>query len=150
MSVQTIRVVIAGALLLHGIAHAIGLGALLAQSLRGLSTSWVAVRSWLFPTLSTNTAATAAVPFWIVPTIGFIASSASFWGILVPSGWWRQLALAGSIASILGIALFSGSWPGSPNSERSILNTSIALIMNIVILVAQLWLHWPSEVLFGK
>lgn len=149
-SANIIRVLIAGALLVHGVAHAIALGALIAQSLGGPSVSRVAIRSWLLPSLPPNTAAIMAIPFWIVSTIGFLAASMSFWGILVPGEAWSQLAVAAAIVSVLGIVLFSGIWPGSPNRLRSILNTFVALTMNIAILVTQLWLHWPPQAMFGE
>jgi len=150
LSANFIRVLIAGALLAHGIAHAVAVIALGAQSLGGPTASRVSVRSWLFASLSLNTIAAVALPFWILSTFGFLAAAMSFWGILVPGDAWRQLAIAGAIVSILGIVLFSGIWPGSLNQPSSILNTFVALVMNIVILDTQLWLHWPPQVMFGK
>ena len=150
MSAGTIRVLIGGALFVHGLAHAMAMGALLAQSLGRRSSSWVSVRSWLFPSLSAQAAATRASPFWLLSTLGFLAASMSFWGVLVPGDIWRQLALGSSIVSILGIAVFSGIWPGSPNPGRSILNTLVALVMNLAVLVTQLGLHWPPQAMFGK
>ena len=147
---KAIRELIAGALLIHGIAHVIALGGLVAQCLRGPSASRVAVRSWLLPSLSPKAAATAGIPFWILSAMGFLAASASFWGILVPDEVWRQLAVASAIISILGIALFFGTWPGSPNQLRSMLNTCVALAMDVAILVTQLWLRWPPQTMFGK
>ncbi len=55
LSARAIRVLIAGALFLHGIAHALALRALARQSLSAAPASWVAVRSWLFPTASPST-----------------------------------------------------------------------------------------------
>lgn len=74
--------------------------------------------------------------------IGFVAAAMSFWGILVPGDAWRQLALASSIVSILGITFFFGTWPT--------FNTLAALAMNTAVLVTQLWLHWPPRTMFGK
>lgn len=150
LSTQTIRVLIAGALLIHGIAHAIALGTLFSQAIQGPSRSKIAVRSWMLPTLSPRTAATAALPFWLLSTPGFLAAAASFLGVLVAGGAWRWLAVAGAIVSVLGIAFLSGNWPGSPGRQRSILNTFVALAMNTAILVALLWLGWPPQALFGR
>jgi hypothetical protein len=144
LTAQTIRILVTAALLLHGIAHAIALGALVLQSLGGRSKSQVAVRSWLFPSTSANTAAAIAVPFWMVSTLGFLAAAMSYWGFLVGGEAWRQIAVGAAIVSSLGIALLSGIWPGSPNRQRSILNTSIAMVMNLAILITQLWLQWPQ------
>jgi hypothetical protein len=54
------------------------------------------------------------------------------------------------MVSALGIAGFSGIWPGSPNRRRSMLNTAVAMAMNAVILVALLVLGWPAPAMFGR
>jgi hypothetical protein len=45
---ESVRIVLFGMLILHGIAHAIALFAVVAQSLSGLSDSRVTLTSWLF------------------------------------------------------------------------------------------------------
>lgn len=150
VSLQIVRVLIAGALLLHGIAHAIALAAVVAQSLRGTSASRIPIRCWLLASLRPKTAAMLALPFWTFSTATFLASSASFWGMILSGLAWRHLALVGSAVSTAGIVFFSGAWPGSPNPRRSALNTAIALVMNLVILVCLLWLGWPPVAMFGK
>jgi len=142
LSAQTIKLFIAGVLLLHGLGHVGALGALVAQG-RVVSTgSWLRARSWLFPSLAASVATTVASIFWVLSTIGFVAAAMSFWGVLVPGDAWRQLAVASSIVSALGIVLFFGTWPT--------FNTLAALAVNIAVLVTQLWLHWPPQVMFGK
>ena len=142
MSAQTIKLFIAGVLLLHGLGHVGALGALVAQG-RVVSTgSWLRARSWPFPSLAVPVATTVASIFWVLSTIGFVAAAMSFWGVLVPGDAWRQLALASSIVSALGILLFFGIWPT--------FNTFAALAVNIAVLVTQLWLHWPPQAMFGK
>lgn len=128
MSTQTIKVLIAGALLVHGLGHLTGFV--------------LPARSWLFPSLAPPAARTVASIFWVLSTIGFVAASMSFWGILVPGDAWRPLAVASAIVSILGIALFIGTWPT--------FNTLAALGVNIAVLVALIWLHWPPQAMFGK
>ena len=128
--------------MLHGLGHVGALGALVAQG-RVVSTgSWLRARSWLFPSLAVPVATTVASVFWVLSTIGFVAAAMSFWGVLVPGDAWRQLALASSIVSALGIVLFFGTWPT--------FNTLAALAVNIAVLVTQLWLHWPPQAMFGK
>lgn len=133
---QIIKLVIFGALLVHGIAHMGALGGLIwiAYSPGTNTSGWLPARSWLFPSLSALAATTVASIFWIVSLLGFIAVALSFWGILVPGDVWRPLAIASAIVSTLGIALFFGTWPT--------FNTVAALGMNIVaVLVALLWPH---------
>ncbi len=149
MSANILRIIIAGGLLLHGIAHGIALLALLRQALTGPPANRPEARTWVSHRLSPKTAASVALPFWAVATFCFFAASVAFWGLLSSLDW-RQIALVGAIVGTLGIAIFPSPWPGSPNSQRSLLNTSIALAVNVVILATQLWLHWPPVASFGK
>jgi hypothetical protein len=142
--------VIAGALLLHGLAHAIALAGLVAQSVAGPADSRITVRSWFFPALQPKASAWLAVPLWAGSTLAFLFAAISFWGLVGWGAAWRQIAVAGALASTLGVAVFTGQWPGSPNPRRSQLNTSVGLAMNAVILITQLWLGWPPLAIFGK
>jgi hypothetical protein len=144
MSNQIIRQIIAGMLFLHGLAHVGPLAVYLWIRYRpGEDTGgWLASRSWLLPSLSATIATAVASAFWALSLIGFIGAALSFWGVLVPSVVWRQLAVASSIVSILGIVVFFGTWP--------IFNTIAALGVNVAVLVTQLWLHWPPPTMFGK
>ena len=150
MSPQFIKILIAGALFVHGLAHARAFGALLAQSLGFFTKSWVPVRSWLFPSLAAPLPSAVAGIFWLLSAAGFLAASLSVWRIFVPGDTWRQLAIASAIISILGTTFFSGIWPGSPGVRRSAFNTAIASTMDAAVLVTLLWLRWPSETMFGK
>ena len=60
------------------------------------------------------------------------------------------IAVGSAIASIVGIALLAGTWPGSPTELRSMLNTGIAMAMNAAVLLALLWQRWPAQEMFGK
>lgn len=120
MSEQTIRILIAGALLVHGIGHTLGF--------------WMPVRSWLLAGLSEPSRRTISSIFWILSAVGFIAASLGFWGILIPSDGWKIIAIATSIISLTGLILFIGNWP--------FFNTVGAIGLNILILVSLLWIHW--------
>lgn len=131
---EIVELVIAGALLAHGIGHGGALGALIwiGRSPRTDTGGWRAARSWLLPSLSAPAATTVACTFWTVALLGFVATALSFWGVLVPGEVWRPLAVASAIISTLGIALFFGTWPR--------VNTVAALGMDIVaVLVALAW-----------
>jgi hypothetical protein len=144
MSDQTIRFLVCGALLLHGLGHGGALGALIwIERKPGTDTGgWKPARSWLFPSLPARVALAAAGIFWLLSAIGFIAASASFWGVIVPADMWRQLAVASAIVSTLGMVLFLGIWPA--------FNALASFAVNITVLVTQFWLHWPSRDLFGN
>jgi hypothetical protein len=144
MSDQTIKLIAAGALLLHGIGHGGALGALAwIQLSPGSGTgAWNAARSWLVPALSGDTATILASAFWIASLVGFVIAAMSFWGVVVPGDVWRPLAVASALVSAAGIVLFFGTWP--------MFNTLAALGMNVAVLVAVLWLRWPTEAMLGR
>lgn len=145
MSLSIRRVVVAGALGLHTIAHAGALASLLRQAL-GAAPEFAA-RSWLLPDAPASIAAAIAGPFWLVAAVAFATAALSFWGFAVPVVGWRELAVCGAVASILGLAVLSGHWPGSPDAFYSTLNVAVALAMNLVILGSLLWFRWrPREV----
>ncbi len=150
LSPSVLKIIIVVALAAHGIAHAIALGGLIGQSAGGASASQVAVRSWLLPGLGPNAAAAVAIPLWLVATVGFVVAALSFWGVFVPNAPWRQIAVASAIASLVGVIFLAGIWPGSPTEPRSMLNSGIAVTMNVAVLLTLLWLHWPEQAVFGK
>jgi hypothetical protein len=128
MSTQTIRILIAGALLVHGIGHTLGI--------------WKPARSLPFLDMSQSTLGLAGGVIWVLVAIGFLASFMSFYGILLPAGWWRPLAIVFAVISLAGLILFGRSWP--------IFNLIGAYAMNIATLVALLWLHWPTFEMFNR
>ena len=144
MSDQMIKLVIAGALLLHGLGHGGALGALVWIGARpGTDTGgWQAARSWLATGLPAGTATTVASAFWIASLIGFAVAALGFWGIGLPGDAWRPLAAVSALVSMVGIVLFFGTWP--------MFNTIAALAVNVAVLVALLALRWPPETMFGR
>jgi len=128
MSTNTVRILIAGALLIHGVGHILGF--------------WMPARSWLMPNAGEPLMRTLSSILWLLAAVGFILSCLGFLGVVVPADWWRPLAVAFALVSLLGLAIFWGTWPA--------FNTIGALTMNIAILVTQLWLRWPPADMFGK
>jgi hypothetical protein len=150
MSPNTIKIVITAVLVLHGFAHGRALLTLLADVFGIGSRAWLPARSWLFPSLARRLSAGIASAFWLPATLGFFASALFFWGTLEPGAAWRQVAIAASIISTLGIGLYPETWPGAPTKKMGNLDTIIAVVMNIAILLALLWLKWPPYDMFGK
>jgi hypothetical protein len=150
LSPELIRVLIAAALLLHGVAHGKAFFELLRDAAASGNRATVPVRSWLRPSLSRRTVALLASPFWLVSAFGFIVASLSFWGILETGNVWRQTAAVSCAVSTLGLILFCGVWPGVPNRRLSALDVAIAMVMNAGIVVLLLAAGWPPEAMFGK
>jgi hypothetical protein len=141
MSPQLIKIIIPLVFLLHGLGHGGAIGALISID-RGLSSGkWLSARSWLFPNLPARTAKAVAITFWGLSLLGFVAAALSFWGILVPVEWWRQLALIFASISFIGIVVFWGRWP--------MFNTLAAQAVNLAVILTQLWFHWPPMGMAG-
>lgn len=139
---EIIKILITGILFLQGLTHGVAFFALIKDATRSEGQPSVPVRSWLLPSLAPRAAAWIASIFWLLATIGFIAAALSFWETLLPDDAWRQLAGASTLISTLGIALFSGIWPGAPSRRLSNIDTAAALAINAVILVLLL-AGWP-------
>lgn len=78
MSDETLKLFIAGALLLHGLGHLGAMGALIALD-RGIAGgAWRPARVWLIPSLPAPTAKIIANTFWILSALGFVAAALSF------------------------------------------------------------------------
>jgi hypothetical protein len=136
VSDQTLRIVVAVVIALHGLGHGGALAALAWISWRPDSNTgaWTAARSWLLPSLSSGTATVIACTFWTVALVGFLAAVLSYLGILLPGEAWRPLAIGSAIVSTGGIVLFFGNWP--------LFNTVAALGVNVVVLVALVGMAW--------
>jgi hypothetical protein len=135
-------------LLLQAFSHGVAFYALIKDAMRREGQPLVPVRSWLLPSLAPRVAASIASVFWLLATIGFAATGLTFWGASIPGAAWTQLAAASALTSMLGIALFSGIWPGAPTRKLSKIDTIIALAIDAAILIL-LVAGWLPGTLFG-
>jgi hypothetical protein len=128
MSTQTIRILIAGALFVHGIGHTLGI--------------WKPARSLFFLKVPEPTLKLVGGIIWILIAVGFVASAMSFYGILFPVNWWRLLASVFAVISLVGLIVFGRNW--------SLFNFIAASAFNIALLANLLWFHWPPLDMFGR
>jgi hypothetical protein len=128
MSPSTIRILIAGALFVHGIGHTLGF--------------WKPAHSLPFLKIPEPTLRLVAGVIWTLVAVGFIASAMGFYGVLVPANWSRSLAIVFAMISLIGLILFGRNWP--------IFNFICASALNIIVLLALLWLHWPPLNMFNR
>jgi hypothetical protein len=128
MSVQTIRILITGVLFVHGVGHTLGI--------------WKPARSLPFLRVPGSTLRFIGGILWVLIALGFVASAMSFFGILLPAGLWRPLAVVFAVISLVMLLLFGRSWP--------LFNFIGASAMNIAVLAALLWLHWPPIHIFDR
>jgi len=125
MSAQTLRLLIGGALFVHGVGHTLGF--------------WKPTGSWILRAVPEPTLRIISSVFWVVSAIGFIAAAGAFFGILLPAAWWRTIALVMAVVSLVGLVTFFGNWPA--------FNTAGAVGMNIAVLVGLLAVNWPPQTL---
>jgi hypothetical protein len=144
MLVHMVRWVAGGVLLLHGLGHGGALGALAWVHFQPLSDAggWTAAQAWAVPAMTPDIATAIATTFWVVAMVGFVTVALAFWGIVVPTGWFRPVVVASAVVSIVGIVVFFGTWPLS--------NTLAALGVNAAVLVAVLWLRWSPPARSGS
>jgi len=128
MTPQTIRILISGALFVHGVGHTLGI--------------WKPARSLFFLKVPEPTLRLVGGTIWVIIAIGFIASAMSFFGVLLPADWWRPVATIFAVVSLVSLILFGRSWP--------IFNLFAAAVFNIAVLVSLLYLHWPPLEMFNR
>ena len=133
MSNDVWRILIGLVIIAHGAGHILFLGPWVGRARWGQ-----AGHSWLLsgrvPDIVVLVVGDA---LWLVAMFGFMVAGG---GILGQHEWWRALAVASAVVSLLGLALFG----------RPIQPVYSAGLMDIVILVALLLVHWPSVNLVGS
>jgi hypothetical protein len=142
VSDELLKGIVVGALALHGLAHGIAFAAILLQLVQA-SGKRILFRTWLFRSQTYRQAAVVAAPFWLISTIAFVAAAAALQGLVFIGMAWRTFAIVGAWASLLGMGLFPGQWPGAATRARSLFNTGIAVFMDLVVLLSLLVVGWP-------
>ncbi len=118
----------------HGVGHMLFLVTLLGMA------DWGQVdESWLItPRFGCYVTQAVGGVVWLAATGCFLAAA---FGLFVGSGWWRDAAVYGSIASIIGLFLFWKNPPSQPVIS--------ALAFDLITLAALLLFHWPPVGLVG-
>lgn len=130
MSDETVRWIVGGILLLHGIAHGGAIGSLwwVGSGRATNAGGWTSARSWFMPSLSAAMATRLAVAFWVAALAGFVLTALAFLGFVLPVSAWPALGVASAAISTVGIVVFFGTWP--------MFNTLAALAVNVAVVVA--------------
>jgi hypothetical protein len=148
MSGAVLRAIIAFAFAFHGVGHAMGIiPALGIINIEGSSQDWLkswSSYSWLLTNLLGDTASRALCAIlYGAALIGFVGAALALLGWGVPHDWWRTLAIASAIISLVALLLF---W----NALIFLLPHKVgALAINLVTLVCLLALNWPTEANLG-
>lgn len=118
-------------IILHGVTHAI-----LAVVPRpedpdaGFATFYSGPGSWLLSRLgfTESTARTTAILLSVIATLGFAAAGLALLGVLFPASWWRALASAAAVASLVIVISF---W------DRKLI---VGLLIDVAVLIALLFI----------
>ena len=104
MDAGTVKWLVTGAFAAHGLGM-IGAAGYLPWSMRGAKSDFVGA-SWL---LGSGVAAiVVGVIVWAIAGAGFVAAAVGYWQ---GADWWRQAAWAGSVFTLLAVALWAGNVP---------------------------------------
>jgi hypothetical protein len=89
-------------------------------------------QSWLLSSLGVERTLTARTGglLWLVAGMALIAAGLGVLGLLVPTTWWRVLALSGAAISLLMLAIYLHPFYG------------IGIIASITLMAALLWKQW--------
>ncbi len=135
MNADIARLIIGGIVGCHGIGHILGwLPAWGVTRFEGLSS-----RSWMLDgAIGEGASHLVGGALWLAPLLGFVLAAAGLFG---GQGWWRQVAVASALVSLLAIALF---WDALPAGSRF-----GAIAVDVVVLAGLLVVDWPSQAALG-
>ena len=86
--------------------------------------------SWLFTGLSESASKTIAILLSAIATLGFVAAGLALLGALVPFDWWRALAIASAVVSLLLVAIFWDTY------------LIVGLLIDLAVLATLLFTQW--------
>ena len=118
MTTQTLGILIAGALFVHGVGHTLGF--------------FRPAQSRILSALGKPVLRVTANILWTLALAGFIGAGLSFLGLVIPVEWWRPLTVVSALVSLSGLVLFLGDWP--------VFNTIGAVGFNLAALAVLVWL----------
>ena len=73
--------------------------------------------------------------FTLAGGIALVAAGLGVLGFLIPAGWWPALAVAGAAISLCFLVIYLHPL------------YAIGISLNVAILVALVWAHWPPELI---
>lgn len=129
-----VNTIVAIFLILHGLVHAI-LVMVPNPKEPGSGFATFFSQSWLSSGLGLSQSAgrSLAILLAAIATIGFIATGLALLDILVPFDWWRPLALASAVISLLLLVIFWNTY------------LIVGVLIDIAFLVALLAFNWTPE-----
>jgi hypothetical protein len=87
--------------------------------------------SWLLPNASAPMLAALSTTLFILGAIGFGLAGV---GLLVNQDWWRPVAVVSALVSLALLVLF---WNNG---------LAVGAAIDLAVLAAILWVHWPAQI----
>lgn len=91
--------------------------------------------SWLLRSAGEGTLRSLGMTVFVLAAIGFFAAGL---GVFIQQGWWRPVAMISSLVSLLVMVAL---W------YRGLI---VGAAIDVAILIALLWMHWPSASAVGS
>ncbi|MGD8683838.1 MAG: hypothetical protein PVG27_07810 [Chloroflexota bacterium] len=134
------QIVFGVVLIAHGIGHTLGVIPLFLK----VPESWN-TRSWLLSGRVDDGLVTAiAVVLWLACVAGFALAGLGVLDLIVPTSWWRPLAVGFSVLSLVTLGLFWQGFPVLIPNKVGAIAVDVALIVGIVVA------SWPTEEMVGS
>jgi hypothetical protein len=129
-----VNTIVAIFLILHGLVHAI-LAMVPNPKEPGSGFATFFSQSWLLSGLGLPQSAGRSIAILLaaIATIGFIAAGLALLNILVPFDWWRSLAIASAVVSLLLLVVFWNTY------------LIVGILIDVTILIALLVFNWTLE-----
>jgi hypothetical protein len=134
------QIVFGGVLIAHGIGHILGIMPLFLSTPESWNT-----RSWLLSRrMDQRVVTTIAVVLWLTCLVGFVLAGLGVFDLIVPTSWWRPLAVGCSVLSLVTLGVF---WQGFP---VLIPNKVGAIAVDLVLIVGIVFAAWPTAEMVGS
>jgi len=134
-----LRILIGVLLVLHGVIHGILAVIPNPDAAKPVAATFFSewARSWLQSGLSGRALQTIANALAVIAGVGFLAAGLSMFDLILPHDWWRALAIASSVVSLVLCALFWNVY------------LIVGPVVAVGIIVALVFVHWPTEAALG-
>ena len=130
-----LRILIGVLLVLHGLIH--GILAVLPNpdAAKPVAATFFSewARPWLQSGFSDRTLQMIAIALAAIAGVGFLTAGLALFGLILPHDWWRALAIASSVVSLVLCVLFWNVY------------LIVGPVVAIGIIVVLGFLHWPAE-----
>ncbi len=125
------KTIVAIFLILHGVTHSImAMVPNPKASEPAFATFFSGFGSWLFTGLSESASKPISTTLAVIATLGFIATGLALFGVLIPFDWWRTLAIASAVVSLVLVFAF---WD---------MYLIVGLLIDAAVLVTLLFTKW--------